>query len=58
MKIKTISLFVLFLLITGCAIASKTVTLIGNDKEQYIGRVDYDGPYNPGGRCYNPGGRC
>lgn len=46
MKIKTISLFVLSLLITGCAIASKTVTLIGNDKEQYIGRVDYDGPYS------------
>lgn len=45
MKIKTISLFVLSLLITGCAIASQTVTLIGNDKDQYIGRLDYDGPY-------------
>lgn len=49
MKIKTISLFVLFLLITGCATAFRkdiTVTLIGNDKELYIGRLDYDDFYS------------
>ena len=46
MKIKIILLFVLSLLIVGCALgrplpSSKTVTLIGNDKEHYTGRIDY-----------------
>ena len=41
MKIKTISLLVLSLLIVGCA-TTKPVTLIGNDKKQYIGRIDYN----------------
>ena len=48
MKIKTISLF-LFLLITGCATGFRKdipVTLIGNDKELYIGRLDYDNFYS------------
>jgi len=41
MKIKIISLLVLSLLITGCAGVSRisrTVTLIGNDRDHYIGQ--------------------
>jgi hypothetical protein len=46
MKIKIISLLVLSLLITGCVGAVntlRTVTLVGNDKELYIGRLDCNG---------------
>ena len=43
MKIKTMSLFVLSFFITGCAgtLPSRPVTMIGNDKDHYIGKLVY-----------------
>ena len=42
MKIKIFSLFILFIMIAGCASQplSRTVTMIGKDKEFYVGRID------------------
>jgi len=49
MKIKIISLLVLSLLITGCIGAVnilRTVTLVGNDRDVYSGRLDYNNKNN------------
>ncbi len=42
MKIKIFPLFILFIMITGCASQplSRTVTMIGKNKEFYVGRID------------------
>lgn len=47
MKIKRYLIFLLAISLSGCAaIPSKTVTLVGEEGNHFVGILNYDGPYS------------